>query len=897
MRAFSFLLGPLILIGLSFQALVIMANSASAQETSPGDACTTAGAFQRSGGPEIAGGHFLVCDGANWLTFVDYADTGRSLLQIDNDTGACAAAKMGRLRYVSASDQWDYCDGSNWTALTGGAGGANELDDLSDAVTDYTAGVKNVFVGENAGNATTVGINSVGIGVGALNSLDSTCGGFNECDFNTAVGHSALTANTKGKSNSALGAYALPTATTADENTAIGESSMRNTTTGSWNTGVGFQALYWNTTGWNNVAVGNSALYTNDGNNNTAVGRDALTLNTFGNNNVALGFEALYRNTDTDSSVAIGYQALREYTPPAGNGYNVAVGYQALFGSWGFSNGQRNTALGSLAGKSARAGDDNVFVGYNAGNTTTNGHRNILIGSGVVASTAGADDELNIGDLIYGDLANNEVFLDAPAAAAADGDLANGQVTFWVDAANNEIELKAKDSAGDVINVTVGGGGGVSAIDDLSDAITDYTDNNMFLGQNAGGAITNGTDNVALGPDALAANTSGNDNTAVGLQALLNNTGGLNNTAVGGNALFSNTTGGSNVALGKSALFSNAGGINNTATGYSALFSNTTGTNNTATGDGVLYNNTIGNSNTAMGKEAGGNSAATDGDMDGNSLFGYQAGYDLRGGASGAGANYNTLMGYMAGQNVTLGDDNTVIGTDAGVTLTTGLRNIIIGHDADVSAAGANDELNIGDVLYGDLANGYIGINVATPTAGLEIDLGSTTEVNTALVVNTESTTGNGNIAEFSKAGTIEVMIDNSGLVGFGGNTSPNVEVDVTGDIEFTGTITDVSDIRLKENIQPLEDVLARLILLQGISFTMKDDITGRVEFGISAQELQKQFPELVHTAKDEMGTLSVNYVGLIAPMIEAIKEQQKQIEALRAENKALTARIDKLEE
>ena len=64
----------------------------------------------------------------------------------------------------------------------------------------------------------------------------------------------------------------------------------------------------------------------------------------------------------------------------------------------------------------------------------------------------------------------------------------------------------------------------------------------------------------------------------------------------------------------------------------------------------------------------------------------------------------------------------------------------------------------------------------------------------------------------------------------------------------------------------------------------MKDDEDGKTEFGIMAQEIEEIFPELVRTADDEMGTKSVNYVGLIAPMIEATKELSAENAALKAE-------------
>lgn len=129
------------------------------------------------------------------------------------------------------------------------------------------------------------------------------------------------------------------------------------------------------------------------------------------------------------------------------------------------------------------------------------------------------------------------------------------------------------------------------------------------------------------------------------------------------------------------------------------------------------------------------------------------------------------------------------------------------------------------------------------------------------------------------------MRIDNAGYVGIN-MTDADVELDVTGDIEYTGTITDVSDRRLKDNITPLGSMLDKVSEVKTYSFTMKEDEDKKVEYGVLAQEIEQIFPELVKTAEDEIGTKSVNYVGLIAPMIEATKE-------LKAENEALKAELD----
>ncbi|MBD3754135.1 MAG: tail fiber domain-containing protein [Gammaproteobacteria bacterium] len=141
-------------------------------------------------------------------------------------------------------------------------------------------------------------------------------------------------------------------------------------------------------------------------------------------------------------------------------------------------------------------------------------------------------------------------------------------------------------------------------------------------------------------------------------------------------------------------------------------------------------------------------------------------------------------------------------------------------------------------------------------------------------------------VFETNNAERVRILGEN-GNVGIG-DIAPSAALDVVGDINYTGVIVDVSDIRLKENIHPLKEPLRKLTSLNGFSFQMRGDEKHTTEYGVSAQDVQKVFPELVHQI-DEDGSLGVSYDGLIAPMIEAIKEQQAQIEVLRA-------RIDELE-
>ncbi len=103
------------------------------------------------------------------------------------------------------------------------------------------------------------------------------------------------------------------------------------------------------------------------------------------------------------------------------------------------------------------------------------------------------------------------------------------------------------------------------------------------------------------------------------------------------------------------------------------------------------------------------------------------------------------------------------------------------------------------------------------------------------------------------------------------------------------------SDERLKKNIVPLSGSLAELELLTPVSFEWKDTkLMGSGEqLGLTAQNVQTVFPQLVET--DASGTLGLDYTGLIAPMIESIKEQQQEISALQAQNAALQEKVDAL--
>ncbi len=96
------------------------------------------------------------------------------------------------------------------------------------------------------------------------------------------------------------------------------------------------------------------------------------------------------------------------------------------------------------------------------------------------------------------------------------------------------------------------------------------------------------------------------------------------------------------------------------------------------------------------------------------------------------------------------------------------------------------------------------------------------------------------------------------------------------------------SDSGLKKNIKSLEGSLSKILKLEGVSFMWKKG--GDKNIGLIAQDVEKVYPELVITNLST-GLKSVEYGNLVAPLIEAIKEQQKQIEVLKEEIERLKAR------
>ena len=148
------------------------------------------------------------------------------------------------------------------------------------------------------------------------------------------------------------------------------------------------------TTATSNVFIGAYAgSYNTDGDSNVFIGRDAGQKNTIANDNIFIGRDAGKGNTEGTKNVFIG----------------KGIGY----GTWTNGllttpvTGDENVAIGYQAGNKLTTGGDNVFIGKEAGKDNTSGDDNIFIGKAAGEDTKGGIDkagsrQLNIGNLIFG---------------------------------------------------------------------------------------------------------------------------------------------------------------------------------------------------------------------------------------------------------------------------------------------------------------------------------------------------------------------------------------------------------------------------------------------------------------------------------------------------------------
>lgn len=347
-----------------------------------------------------------------------------------------------------------------------------------------------------------------------------------------------------------------------------------------------------------------------------------------------------------------------------------------------------NTFVGALAGSgfgntgytdAQQAG--NIFIGINAGSQLAVGSNNIIIGNHI-SPPASSTIPAYLGGPWGHTWVSNVLDIGNLIYAQNLSDFSNNYTTVAVDASSTQI------SAGTV-------GIGTSTPIAKFAVMASTTERNIpaFVVASSTGSIMFKVDNNAsttVNNLTVTGTCSGCGGSAAGSnkQIQYNNSGSFAGSAIEirGDA--------SNAFLGSSAGVSLSGGTNNTAVGQSAANAISSGNRNTAMGGSTMANMDLGSDNTFLGYAAGDNNGA-----------------------------------------VSAGSNNIYIGSESSFTTTRGSANIVIGAYVDppiVSTSAANQQLNIGNLIYGTglynsttlsslPVNGKVGIGSSTPSAVLTV--------------------------------------------------------------------------------------------------------------------------------------------------------------------------------
>ncbi len=466
----------------------------------------------------------------------------------------------------------------------------------------------------------------------------------------------------------------------------------------------------------------------------------------------------------------------------------------------------------------------------------------------------------------------------------------------------------------------------------------DFTNNyNTFLGYATGKDNTTGESNVFAGANAGYVNTTGKENTFIGNISGWKTTTGSRNTFIGNASGISNITGDSSVFIGYGAgygekesnklyiensyskspliygefdndLFQINGTLNikgnyafPTTDGTASQILTTDGSGTLSWTDFSLENLSDDDGDTKIQVEESSDEDIIRFDLGGTEFLklnggriepqntGYSVFIGENAGKDDDLSNkYNVFIGDNAGTTNTSGYENTFIGKDAGFTDLTGYYNTFLGSQAGYSTTTGNKNVYLG------VRTGYYN-TTGQKNVFIGYDAGKNETGSYKLYIESSSSTSPLIYGEF----------DNNRLVINGNDTdnSNNRTLFVNGSIGATSAFNNDSDRRLKENIQTIPNALDKVLQMRGVTYQWKDGRETGDRMGFIAQEVEPILPQVVDNKNDHY---TMQYAPITAVLIEAVKGQQAEIEALKKANqklensnnelKAQVAKINELE-
>ncbi len=421
-------------------------------------------------------------------------------------------------------------------------------------------------------------------------------------------------------------------------------------------------------------------------------------------------------------------------------------------------------------------------------------------------------------------------------------------------------------------NTYVGSRAGMGKGTTVSNAVND-----VFIGAESGINITSGINNVFVGTASGAFNEVGSESVLIGHQA------GYSTNASGnvyvGNRSGGYATGQHNTYLGFNTGFKSVipilanSGSDNTFLGYQCGATMTTGFNNTFVGKVILP------SLAATSLLAGNTTSNTIILATGNgALFndsGNQRLYIHSNGNTGIDIGNNNIPQNRLEVNSTGAVDNTLglrfknFANSNTNTLTADATPKVLSVNAQGDVILVDDKMSVG--------------NVALPASCATVNF----------VPKATGANGNLGCSQIFDNGTsvgIGTSIGVDQTIGFGyssGGATGIVKLDVQGVTRTAGFFI-TSDRKFKKDIKPIESSLEKVLALDGRTYNWRNEefkdknFGNELQYGFLAQEVQKVIPSLV--IQSENGDLAMNYIGLIPVLIEAMKEQQTQINELKSQ-------------
>ncbi len=260
---------------------------------------------------------------------------------------------------------------------------------------------------------------------------------------------------------------------------------------------------------------------------------------------------------------------------------------------------------------------------------------------------------------------------------------------------------------------------------------------------------------------------------------------------------------------------------------------------------------------------------------------------------------YNTGAGAYALDSLSTGSFNTAMGFNALDNVSTGSDNAAFGYSSLVSSTGSYNTALGTNSMQNNSSGSY---NTAVGGAA---NGGTTGSDNTAIGFEAlySTSSGSGNIAIGYQAGYALTIGSNNidiGYGGFGGSNSENNTIRIgqpgtqaaTYVAGITGTVVTgaavyvtssgqlgvlASSERYKTDVKTIADETTRLGQLRPVSFKLKTDPKGAVQYGLIAEEVDKVFPELViHNGEGRIE--GVRYEELAPMLLSQVQQQQKQI-------------------